>query len=389
MTHYDVTIVGSGIHGVGVAQAAAARGYRVLLLEKTGVAAGTSSRSSKLIHGGLRYLETAQFSLVRESLREREILLKNAPELVALKRFYIPVYTETSRSPLMIRLGLSLYALIGKLSQSSVFHTVPKSRWHELDGLKTQGLRQVFCYSDAQTDDAALTQAVLNSAKSMGAHIKLPATFVAAERKQSYSIIRYRHDGKDNEIQTKVLVNAAGPWINHILARVTPKLPPTALSLVQGTHIVINRKLQRGFYYLESPSDRRAVFAMPWKGQILLGTTETNFSGEPESVEPLQQDEEYLLKIFTDYFPESSHQDIRIVDRFAGLRVLPNSKLSTFKRSRETQLVVDDEHSPKLVTIFGGKLTTYRATAEKVMQRFEGQLPPVNTYLDTAKMSLK
>jgi len=388
MTRYDVTIIGSGIHGAGVAQAAAARGYRVLLLEKTAVAAGTSSRSSKLVHGGLRYLETAQFSLVRECLRERAILLKNAPELVTLRRFYIPVYTETSRSPLLIRMGLSLYAVIGGFAKSSVFHTVPKSRWHELDGLKTEGLRQVFCYYDAQTDDAALTQAVLNSAVSMGAQIKLPATFVAALRKQSHSIIRYNHNDKDIEIQTTVLINAAGPWINHVLTSIRPILPPLALSLVQGTHVVIDCKLQQGIYYLESPSDRRAVFAIPWKGRLLLGTTETHFTGEPESVEPSQPDQDYLLDIFAHYFPEIGKQGTQIVESFAGLRVLPASTESVFKRSRETQLVVDDERCPKILTIFGGKLTTYRATAENVMQRLQGQLPEVKKYRDTAKISL-
>ncbi len=388
MTNYDVTIIGSGIHGVGVAQAAAARGYRVLLLEKTAVAAGTSSRSSKLIHGGLRYLETAQFSLVRECLREREILLKNAPQLVALKRFYIPVYSNTSRSEWLIRMGLSLYSLVGGFKNHSGFETVPKHHWHELDGLVTKNLRQVFCYYDAQTDDAALTRAVLNSALSMGAQIKLPAAFVSAELAQSGCIVRYTHNDNEIEVQSKVLINAAGPWVNHVLSGIRPKLIPLELSLVQGTHIVISRELKQGIYYLESLSDRRAVFAMPWKGKVLLGTTETHFEGEPETVKPLPQEVVYLMAIFTHYFPENNACRTEIIESFAGLRVLPHTHSVAFKRSRETQLVVDNEYSPKLLTIFGGKLTSYRATAENVMQRMQHSLPTATKIVNTAKISL-
>jgi len=388
MPSYDLTIIGCGIHGAGVAQAAAAKGYRVLLLEKTAVAAGTSSRSSKLVHGGLRYLETAQFSLVRECLREREILLKNAKELVTLKRFYIPVYKQASRSPLMIRTGLSLYALMGGLKNSSRFHSVPKSHWQEMDGLRTKGLRQLFCYYDAQTDDVALTHAVLKSAVSMGAEIKLPATFISAELNQSDCVIRYCHNGKDIEVQSNVLINAAGPWINHVLSNIRPILSPIELSLVQGTHIVINRELKQGIYYLESLSDKRAIFAMPWKGKLLLGTTETQYKGRPDEVKPLPHELDYLLNIFSQYFPNSHNGGAEIIHSFAGLRVLPASQSSVFKRSRETQLIVDNEHCPKLLTIFGGKLTSYRATAQNVMRRLQSELSTAKRQGDTAKIPL-
>jgi len=388
MPSYDLTIIGCGIHGAGVAQAAAAKGYRVLLLEKTAVAAGTSSRSSKLIHGGLRYLETAQFSLVRECLREREILLRNAPELVKLERFYIPIYRQTSRSQYIIRAGLSLYALMGGLKKSSRFHSVPKSQWPEMDGLRTKDLQQVFRYSDAQTDDAALTHAVLNSAVAMGAEVKLPATFVSAELRPSDCVIRYCYDGKEFEVQSTVLINAAGPWINQILSSISPKLPPLELDLVQGTHIVINRELKQGFYYLESPSDQRAIFAMPWKGKLLLGTTESKYNGIPEKVKPLQQELDYLVDIYTHYFPESPSSGVPLIDSFAGLRVLPASKKTVFKRSRETQLIVDNEYCPKLLTILGGKLTSYRATAQNVMRRLQSELPVAKKYADTANIPL-
>ncbi|MCR4301236.1 MAG: FAD-dependent oxidoreductase, partial [Sulfuricaulis sp.] len=175
---YDVAVIGGGIHGVGVAQAAAAAGYSVLLMEQNNLGSGTSSRSSKLIHGGLRYLESAHFGLVRESLREREILLHIAPALVQRVPFYIPVYTATRRSPWKIRAGLSLYALLGGLSPETRFESVTRSRWQDLDGIATHGLRAVFRYEDAQTDDARLTQAVMQSAQSLGAELRCPANFL-------------------------------------------------------------------------------------------------------------------------------------------------------------------------------------------------------------------
>jgi len=169
MTDVDIVVVGAGIQGAGVAQAAAAAGYSVLLLEQTGIASGTSSRSSKLIHGGLRYLESGQFRLVRECLRERALLLRNAPSFVRLAPHYIPVYRETRRRPLLLRAGLSLYAVLGGLHPEVRFRQLPRSAWSDLDGLNQDGLQAVFRYFDAQTDDAALTRAVVSSAQSLGA----------------------------------------------------------------------------------------------------------------------------------------------------------------------------------------------------------------------------
>src|ERR1700690_1042783 len=156
MKQYDVVIVGGGIHGAGVLQAAAAAGHSALLVERLGLASGTSSRSSKLIHGGLRYLETGRFALVRESLRERAILLRIAAELVELKSFFIPVYRDTRRRPWQLKVGLWMYALLGGFDASTRFGTVARSEWSSLDGLEAHGLEAVVRYHDAQTDDALL-----------------------------------------------------------------------------------------------------------------------------------------------------------------------------------------------------------------------------------------
>src|SRR5271169_2468555 len=181
MREFDVVIVGGGIHGAGVLQATAAAGHTGLLIEKRALASGTSSRSSKLIHGGLRYLESGQFSLVRESLRERAIHLRIAPELVELKAFFIPVYADTQRRPWQLKLGLWIYALLGGFDASTRFGSVPKSEWAQLDGLDTLNLDAVIRYQDAQTDDAQLTRAVVESARSLGGEVAMPANFLGAE----------------------------------------------------------------------------------------------------------------------------------------------------------------------------------------------------------------
>ncbi len=192
---YDIVVIGAGINGVGVAQAAAAMGYRCLLLEKNAQPGlETSSRSSKLIHGGLRYLESFEWSLVRESLQERELLLKLAPELVTLQTFNIPVYSGTSRSRVALHTGLSLYALLSGLQPHSLYHRLKPAYWDRLEGLTTQNLKAVFQYQDAQTDDQALTRAVLASAISLGAEYQCNAEMLQATMLDQQLIIRYRQN---------------------------------------------------------------------------------------------------------------------------------------------------------------------------------------------------
>jgi len=387
--HYDVVIVGGGIHGAGVAQAAAAHGYSTLVLEQFGLAAGTSSRSSKLIHGGLRYLETAQFGLVRECLIERSLLLKNAPELVKLKPFYIPIYTETSRPAWQIRAGLTLYSTLAGLSGNSHFKIVPKRDWNHLDGLDHKSLQKVFSYYDAQTDDKLLTGAVTRSAQSLGAGLEMPAQLVEAERDNHSYIVRYQKDGQQIECRTSLLVNAAGPWVNDVLNKVTQKVSPLAVDLIQGTHIILEGSVTQGIYYIEAPEDRRAVFVIPWKDKVMVGTTESLYHGNPAKVHPLAKEKNYLLQTLGYYFPKyrhHSHHDI--VDSFAGLRVLPRTAGAAFSRPRDIIFHSDQPDEPRLVTIYGGKLTAYRATAEKLINEFRFVLPVRQAVADTRTLPL-
>ena len=384
--HYDVVVVGGGIHGVGVAQAAACHGYSVLLLEKTALAAGSSSRSSKLIHGGLRYLEGYDFGLVRESLIERTILLRIAPDLVRLQPFHIPIYPETSRRPLAIRAGLTLYALLGGLDQASRFKKLTPDHWDNLDGLDTNRLQAVYQYHDAQTNDADLTRAVMQSAIDHGAHLSCPSEFLTARiGKQSVDIL-FRDNAAEKNCTAAALVNAGGPWVNTIAERISPQPAGIDVDLVQGTHLVLEGGLTAGCYYMEAPQDRRAVFLLPWGKQSMLGTTENVYHGDPAEVSTLAEEEDYLLAVMAHYFPERSQQ---VAGKFAGLRVLPASGNSTFKRSREIHLPVDYPTRPRTVAIYGGKLTGYRAAAEKVVKILRRTLPARKRRAKTAELPLQ
>ncbi|MBI4229496.1 MAG: FAD-dependent oxidoreductase [Planctomycetes bacterium] len=384
----DLVVIGGGIHGAGIAQAAAAAGHSVLLLEAKAIAHGTSSRSSKLIHGGLRYLETAQFGLVRESLEERSTLLQIAPGLVRLVPFHIPVYGRTTRRPWQIRAGLSLYALLGNLCRDARFTSLPRSEWDALDGLSTDGLQAVYRYHDGQTDDAALTRAVVRSAESLGCRVECPARFDGAEERPHGWRVRYGTEGRQTECDARALVNAAGPWANEALARISPNIPHLPIDLVQGAHIEMEGTIGRGIYYVESPSDRRAVFVMPRFGRpdrILIGTTETPYNGHPDACAPRPEEIAYLTDVFHRHFPE---RPARVLNSFAGLRVLPRGEGAAFHRPRDVVLTTDPRTPPRLAILYGGKLTGYRATAQKVMRVLAGALPARKAVADTSTLAI-
>lgn len=388
MDIYDIVVIGGGIHGAGAAQAAAAAGYSVLLLEKHKLAYGSSSRSSKMIHGGLRYLESAQFHLVHECLYERHLLTQIAPDLVYLDRFYIPVYESTSRSRLALFSGLSLYAVLGGLKQSTHFHQLKKDQWASLDGLKLQGLKAVYQYYDGRTDDNLLTHAVMNSAIELGAELALPAEFIDARCEPDSIHVTYCENGMNKTCRTRAMVNATGAWVNPVLERITPVQPGMSIDLVQGTHLVLNDLPVKHCFYFEAPRDKRAVFLLPWKDKALLGTTETHYSGMPENVRPLPQEKDYLLDLVYHYFPQysASSNALKVVDEFAGLRVLPSGQNNDFNKPRDT--VLHRSHQ-RVINVYGGKLTTYRMTAERVIKMLAKVLPARHKKASTRKIILK
>ena len=383
--HYDVLVIGGGIHGVGVAQAAAADGYSVAVLEKSRIAEGTSSRSSKLIHGGLRYLESFEISLVWESLRERELLFKLAPDLVKRQSFFIPVYNRTSRKPWMMKLGLLIYTILAGGRKNTRFRTVPKSEWDTLDGLDQTNLKRVLQYWDGQTNDAALTRAVMQSAQDLGADLFYPARFQNATIQDDGVDVEFELGGQSVKTKAQVIVNAGGPWANDILAGITPTVEPFAVDNIQGTHIECPGTIDKGCYYVEA-KDKRVVFVMPWQGRTMIGTTEAKFTDDPDKVTPLDEEVAYLKEIYENHFPG---RDSTVINKWTGLRVLPAATGVAFKRSRETQLPVNDTSKPRVLSIFGGKLTGYRATGEKVMKILKRTLPTKTPVASTRELPLK
>lgn len=381
---FDVCVIGGGIQGCGVAQAAAVAGYATVLLEQTAIAHATSSSSSKLIHGGLRYLESAQFSLVFESLREREILLRIAPQLVQRCAFYIPVYKSTNRRPWQIFAGLSLYALLGKLKPAACFRRIDLDKWDNPDGLNTVELQHVYKYWDARTDDRKLTEAVMNSAQQFGAQNLCPATFISASKvQQGYQVV-YTLQGEQQELFCKTLVNAGGPWVKTVQERITPQIHVPDIELVQGAHLLLAQSAPHGVYYVEANSDGRAVFIMPWQGKTLIGTTEQHYAGDPAAVKASEQEIQYLKRVARYYFP---HIDARVDNAFAGLRVLPRSDRKFFSRPRDVMFITE-ETLPGYVALFGGKLTGYRATAQKVMKLLQAYLPQSKKLADTSTLKI-
>jgi glycerol-3-phosphate dehydrogenase len=381
--NFDICVIGGGIQGTGIAQAAALSGLSVALVEKSDWGAGTSSKSSKLIHGGLRYLESFQFGLVHESLSERRTLLKIAGDIVKPNWFYLPVYKNNLHKPWQLRIGLILYRILAGRNNLGGYKSVPRSQWKHLQGLNTADLLAVFAYQDAQTDDQQLTRRVAHSARDHGASLLCPATVVSAEKTARGYSLELDLKGEKKTIYCRYLVNAAGPWINPVATTITPKPPLLDVDLVEGTHVEFSQQLSDRCFYLEAQQDHRAVFVMPYKGGTLLGTTEKIYTGDPDRVEPGTEEIDYLLAVLRHHFPHFNHKPVKA---WAGLRVLPATDNSPFRRSREVQYAQSENY----LAVYGGKLTGYRATAEVAIKKIIKSLglEKRRKITDTAKVKI-
>lgn len=375
--HCDVVIIGAGIQGCGIAQAAALNGLNVAVLESnTDVGLETSSKSSKLIHGGLRYLEKFSFSLVKECLKERRILLKNAPSLVKENRFYIPIYKTSKRSRLTVYLGLRLYAFLDGDWRGRNVGLVEKRTWQALDDLNTDKLKAVFYYHDSQTHDQYLTKAVAKSAQQLGAifHFNanvLSINFSGDEFTVSIDNSAFNKRKRSDDIETfhsKILINACGPWVNNVAELLIPPAETNAVELVQGIHLVLDCQISTSCYYGESPDDGRAVFILPWQGKTLIGTTETLLNAGANSCQVSEEEVAYLLRFVQLYFPAHNISRNNIVEYFSGVRTLLRASGDTNSLSRETS-IIKSEIYPGYFALYGGKLTVYRATAELLVRQ--------------------
>jgi glycerol-3-phosphate dehydrogenase len=313
-------------------------------------------------------------------------LLKLAPELVTLKPLHIPVYKDAKRHPLTIRTGLCLYSILSGFNSNAMFRSLPSSEWDDFEGLKQDDLQAIFRYYEAQTDDAALTRAVLHSAMELGADCEIPGRFVKAHVNSQSCLVEFESEFGFKTASCRVLINCAGPWTSDAISRIEPDMYLPKIDLVKGSHLILP-PLLKNYFYLEAPQDKRAVFALPWQGKLMVGTTEKVYYGAPEDAQCSLEERDYLLEVLLHYFPQLSI-DLNQVDSFAGLRVLPRNDQNAFARTREVLFEVDNEACPRVLSIMGGKLTTYRATALMALAKVKRSLPVKEKVADTSQIPL-
>ena len=379
---YDIFIIGGGINGAGIARDAAGRGLKVFLAEKNKVGSATSSWSSKLIHGGLRYLENYEFKLVRESLKEREVITRIAPNITKPLPFIIP-HAKKLRSKLLIRLGLFLYDNLGgktKIPKSSKINFNKK-----YSSILKSHFKVGFQYYDVQVDDKKLVEMNIEDAKKKGAHIVENRKVMNANRsKEGWEI------SLDNGeiVNSKILINAAGPWINEIVNNVIKINKNKSIRLVRGSHIIIKKLYDQEVAFTLQNDDNRIVFVIPYKNDYsLIGTTEVDVNS-PDN--PLISNEEkiYLINTINNHFIKQVSED-DIVDIYSGIRPLIEDFKDASKVTRDYifDLNLENKNSP-LLNIYGGKLTTYRKLSEKVMEELTPYLPNTKTKNWTASKQL-
>lgn len=361
---HDVLIIGGGINGCGIAMDAAGRGLKVLLCEQDDLASATSSRSSKLIHGGLRYLEFFQFRLVGKALAEREILLRNAPHIIRPLRFRLP-HQPHLRPAWMIRAGLFLYDHLARRKTLPGSHGV---RFAADSPLKPAIVRG-FEYSDAWVDDSRLVVLIAQAAAQHGAQI-LPHTACVQARREGdlwHVMLEDRRTGQRSQHLSRALVNAAGPWVAQLLDQVIDTPVRRPLRLVKGSHIVVPRLHDQEHAYILQNEDNRIVFVIPFEDDFsLIGTTDVDYQGDPAAAQISAQETRYLLRVVNRHFRQQL-TETDILWSFAGVRALADDADGKAQSaSRDYSLDIEQRTGqPPLLSVLGGKITTYRRLAEQ------------------------
>ena len=376
----DVLVVGGGITGAGIARDAALRGFRTAVVDKGDFASGTSSHSSRLIHGGLRYLEQYEFHLVREASHERRVLLQVAPHLVRPLQFVLPSYRGARVPAWRLRAGLWLYDLLAGFRNVGLHRWLGRKATLRLEpALRDKDLQGAALYFDAQTDDARLTLATMRAAAQAGALVASHASVTALLKPDGRirgAAVRDGLSGQEYSVRALVVVNAAGPWTDELRRLEAPDAAPL-LRLTRGAHVAVPRR-RLGHVRamtLTSPLDGRVMFVLPWGDLSYIGTTDTDDDTSPDDVRATGEDVVYLLRSANWFFPTARLSPRDVVATWAGLRPLLRADgagaVAPSATSREHRLV---EGPGGLLTIAGGKLTTYRLMAREVVDRVAARL---------------
>ncbi len=372
----DILVVGGGINGTGIAADAAGRGLSVALCEQSDLASATSSASSKLIHGGLRYLEHYEFRLVKEALAEREILLKNAPHLVQPLRFTLP-HRPHLRPGWMIRSGLFMY---DHLTKRNTLPGTKSCKFNHQSPLK-ENIKKGYQYSDCSVDDARLVITNAISAKRNGATILTRTKFIAAKKIKNDEVWKVTLLDLDKNVEhtvfAKSLINAAGPWVSQVIAEHIKQKPTRGISLIKGSHIIVPKiHNEEGAFILQN-EDKRIVFVIPYQDKFsLVGTTDKEYKGDPSNVSIDDDEINYLIDIVNKHFIAQISRD-DIVKTYSGVRPLcddESSDPSAMTRDYTLELEDNNQKTP-LLSIYGGKITTYRKLAEAAMKKMAPYFP--------------
>jgi D-erythritol 1-phosphate dehydrogenase len=373
----DLLIIGGGVNGAGIARDAAGRGLSVILCEKDDLAQGTSSRSGKLVHGGLRYLEYYEFRLVREALIEREILLESAPHIIWPMRFVLP-HSPDDRPAWLVRLGLFFYDHLGGRKRLPGTRSLNLRTAPEGAPVKPEFVKG-FEYSDCWVDDARLV--VLNSlaAKELGADIRTRTACVSARREGGLwkAELKDAVSGHRSEVTARALVNAAGPWVKDVVGRVAGQNSSHSVRLVKGSHIIVPKFWEGRHAYLVQNSDKRVIFINPYQNDLaLIGTTDIQYEGRAEDVAAEPSEIDYLIAAVNRYFKRQL-QSSDVIHSFAGVRPLYDDNAdnpSAVTRDYEFELDAPSGGAP-LLSVFGGKITTFRKLSEHALDRLKPFFP--------------
>ena len=373
----DIAIIGGGINGCGIARDAAGRGLSVLLAEKDDLASGTSSASTKLIHGGLRYLEHYSFRLVRESLKEREVLLTMAPHIIRPMRFVLP-HHRGLRPAFLIRLGLFLYDHLGGRRILPPSSAVDLRRTPAGKPLKP-GFTRGFEYSDCWVDDARLVVLNAMDAAAHGAEIRVRTEVTSASRSNGRWRIDLRNtvSGREETVEARALVNATGAWVKETAAHRIGSHDIPNIRLVRGSHVVVPALFDHGSAYMFQNSDRRVIFAIPYEQDFtLIGTTDVDFAGDLSKVAITREEIDYLCGAVNEYFTTSVAPS-DVIWSYSGVRSLhDDGQVFAQDATRDFVLELDgNPGEPPLLSIVGGKITTYRHVAEEALRMLAPTLP--------------
>ena len=370
---YDLLVIGGGINGAGIARDAAGRGLKVLLCEQDDLASHTSSASTKLIHGGLRYLEYYEFGLVRKALQEREVLLRAAPHIIWPLRFVMP-HAKDQRPEWMIRTGLFLYDHLARRELLPGAETISFAQ-HAAGGPLKPGFKRGFVYSDGWVQDARLVVLNAMAAAELGATILTRTAVTGAVREASSWRVKLRNaDGTAQTVQARSVVNAAGPWVDRLLRDVIATPSRHTVRLVKGSHIVVRKLFDHPYAYIFQNPDKRIIFAIPYEGEFtLIGTTDVEFTGDPAHVEISAAEVGYLCAMSNRYFAQQI-TPADVVATMSGVRPLLNDESASAASVTRDYSLELNEDGPLLLSVFGGKITTYRKLAEQAVDQIAPKL---------------